>query len=204
MSAVSIPSMLGILYGVSELGLALFKRAGSGSARAGAGPAGDGTAEPPGTRDRGTLWLLWIVILASVVLAFSLVDAFPRLGFGSRDTFIRVGTVIFAAGIAIRWYAIVHLGRLFTVDVAIASDHRLVESGPYRLVRHPSYSGALLAFLGLGICLCNFASVAALVVPTLLVFLRRIQVEEAALSAALGDPYRDYMRRTKRLIPAIY
>jgi protein-S-isoprenylcysteine O-methyltransferase len=71
-------------------------------------------------------------------------------------------------------------------------------------VRHPSYTGAMAAFLGWGICIGNWASLAALLLPTLLVFLRRIHVEEAALTAAFGDQYRDYMRRTKRLIPALY
>jgi protein-S-isoprenylcysteine O-methyltransferase len=180
--------ILGILYGASELGLSIFKRAGKGAAQA----------------DRGSLRLIWIVIFASVYLAFTLAVEFPQFGFGPSDTLQIAGIAIFAAGIAIRWYAIVYLGRFFTVNVAIASDHRLVEGGPYRFVRHPSYTGSLLAFLGLGICMCNWGSLAALLVPTLLVFLRRIHVEEAALTAAFGDQYRDYMRRTKRLIPALY
>jgi protein-S-isoprenylcysteine O-methyltransferase Ste14 len=71
-------------------------------------------------------------------------------------------------------------------------------------VRHPSYTGALMAFLGLALCLANLASLAMMVVPVFLVFLRRMQVEDGALLQALRDPYRDYMKRTKRLIPAIY
>ena len=67
----------------------------------------------------------------------------------------------FVVGIAIRWYAIVYLGRFFTVNVAIAADHRLIDSGPYRFVRHPSYIGALMAFLGLGLTLGNWVSLAS-------------------------------------------
>ena len=111
---------------------------------------------------------------------------------------------VFVAGLTLRWYAIVHLGRFFTVNVSIAADHRLIDTGPYRIVRHPSYTGALMAFLGLGLCMANWASLLSLLVPICLVFLRRIHVEEAVLLEALGDQYRDYMRRTKRLIPAIY
>jgi protein-S-isoprenylcysteine O-methyltransferase Ste14 len=101
-------------------------------------------------------------------------------------------------------YAIVHLGRFFTVNVAISSSHRLIDTGPYRFVRHPSYTGALMAFLGLALCLANWASLVILLVPVFLVFLRRMHVEERALLQAFGDQYRDYMRRTKRLIPAVY
>jgi protein-S-isoprenylcysteine O-methyltransferase len=115
-----------------------------------------------------------------------------------------LGVTLYAAGLILRWYAILHLGRFFTVNVAIAADHRVIDTGPYRFVRHPSYTGALMAFLGLALCLANWASLTVLVVPVFFVFLRRIQVEEAALLQALGDEYRGYMSRTKRLIPAVY
>lgn len=71
-------------------------------------------------------------------------------------------------------------------------------------IRHPSYTGALVVFLGLGLCIANWASPAAMLIPTLLVFSRRIRVEEQALPGALGEPYLNYMQRTKRLVPAIY
>jgi protein-S-isoprenylcysteine O-methyltransferase len=179
---------LGVLYGFSELGLTIFRRAGKAASSA----------------DRGSLSLLWIVILASVYLAVVLARALPQFSFGPRPIFEIIGVAVFTAGISLRWYAIIVLGRFFTVNVAIAQDHRLIEEGPYRFVRHPSYTGSLLAFLGLGFCYCNWASLAVLMIPILAVFLRRMQVEEAALVAAFGDRYRDYARRTKRLIPAIY
>jgi protein-S-isoprenylcysteine O-methyltransferase len=106
--------------------------------------------------------------------------------------------------VVVRWYAILSLGRFFTVNVAIAADHQLVDAGLYRWVRHPSYSGALLAFLGLGLCLDNWASLAALMLPVSVVFWWRMRIEEAALLEAFGERYRDYLRRTRRLIPFIY
>jgi protein-S-isoprenylcysteine O-methyltransferase len=101
-------------------------------------------------------------------------------------------------------WSIVHRGRFFTVDVAIATDHRVVDTGPYRSVRHPSYAGAILAFVGYGICLGNWVSLLALTVPVARAFLLRIEVEERALSAALGDSYREYASRTHRLLPFVY
>jgi protein-S-isoprenylcysteine O-methyltransferase len=185
----SIAPVLGLIYVLSELGLAFQKRAKAAEAR---------------DADRGSLGLLWIVIVASVTLAFNFATLFPAAGMGGVPILRVLGTGLFAAGLAIRWYSIIHLGRFFTVNVAIAMNHRLIDTGPYRFVRHPSYTGALIAFLGLGLCLANWASLTAIVVPVFLVFQRRMQVEEAALLQGLGDQYRVYMSRTKRLIPAIY
>jgi protein-S-isoprenylcysteine O-methyltransferase len=185
----SIASVLGLIYVLSELGLAVKKRAKVAE-------TSDG--------DRGSLRLLWIVIVACVTLSFSLAYRLPAASMRAAPALRSLGIVIFAVGLIIRWFSIVHLGRFFTVNVAIATDHRLIDTGPYRFVRHPSYTGALMAFLGLALCLANWASLAVIVVPVFLVFLRRMQVEEGALLQALGDQYRDYMNRTKRLIPAVY
>jgi protein-S-isoprenylcysteine O-methyltransferase len=184
-----IPSLLGLVFVLSELALAKFKRAKRGEAR---------------DADRGSLVLLWVVIVLTVNLAYFLPSLVPSLGFGPSEGFVNGGTALFAAGLALRWYAIVYLGRFFTVNVAISRDHRLIDSGPYRLIRHPSYTGALMAFVGLGFSLHNWASLAAMVIPPLVAFSWRIRVEEQALLQALGEPYRDYMHRTRRLVPAIY
>src|ERR1700722_970953 len=162
----SIASMLGLIYGVSELGLALKKRAKAAEAH---------------DRDRGSLGLLWIVIVLSSFLSFDIAYAFPAARMGAAFATRDLGVVLFVMGLVIRWYSIIHLGRFFTVNVAIAANHRVIDTGPYRFVRHPSYSGALMAFLGLALCLANWASLAALVAPVFLVLLRRMHVEEAVL-----------------------
>jgi protein-S-isoprenylcysteine O-methyltransferase len=185
----SIASALGLIYVASEAVLSLARRAKKDEARA---------------VDRGSLRLLWIVIALSVAAAFSCAPTFPSAALQDAAMWQCVGTALFAAGLALRWYAIVHLGRFFTVNVAIASDHRVIDTGPYRFVRHPSYTGALMAFLGLALCLANWISLAVMMLPIVSVFMLRIHVEEAALVQALGDQYRNYMRRTQRLIPAIY
>jgi protein-S-isoprenylcysteine O-methyltransferase len=109
-----------------------------------------------------------------------------------------------AAGICIRSIAIRQLGRFHTPNVAIRADHRLMETGLYSLVRHPSYLGALLAFLGLGLALDNVFSLALIAVATPCLYLYRIREEDAVLLAAFGDRYRDYCARTRRLIPWVY
>jgi protein-S-isoprenylcysteine O-methyltransferase len=88
--------------------------------------------------------------------------------------------------------------------VAILSDHRLLDTGLYSLVRHPSYLGAIVAFSGFGLALDNLVSLALVVVLTPCLYLYRIREEDAALLAAFGEPYRAYCARTKRLIPGLY
>jgi len=90
------------------------------------------------------------------------------------------------------------------VNVAIHSGHEIIDTGPYARIRHPSYTGALLAFLGLALTLTNWLSLVLIVVPIFWAFSRRISVEETALASALGSPYTRYMGRTKRLAPFIY
>jgi len=114
------------------------------------------------------------------------------------------GLILFLVGLALRWYSIGYLGRFFTVDVSISSEHKLIDSGPYRYVRHPSYTGALLIFIGLGFCFGNWLSILFLTVPIMAAFLWRIRVEEHALIHGLGEKYRAYMERSKRLIPFFY
>ena len=114
------------------------------------------------------------------------------------------GVVLFVAGLILRWWAIITLGRFFTVDVTIEKDHDLVERGPFRFVRHPSYTGVLLAFIGFGLSLCNWAALLVILVPIGAAFIRRMNVEEDALSRALGSRYAEYVKRTKRLVPFVY
>ena len=181
--------MLGLVYVVSEIGITFKKRAKKDESRDG---------------DRGSLSLLWIVIVASVALAFKVASVLPEAAMSAPHAMRFLGIAVFAGGLALRWYCIDHLGRFFTVNVAIATNHRLIDTGPYRSVRHPSYTGALMAFVGLALCLANWASVAIMVIPVFSVFLWRMHVEEQALLQAFGDQYRNYMKRTKRLIPAVY
>ena len=191
MSASAVP-WLGYAFMLSELILGVVRRSRSEDGSRGA--------------DRGSLALLWVLIVISITLAYSFAYAAPGYGVGIAATqaLRMAGLVVFIAGLSLRWYAIVYLGRFFTVNVAIASDHRVIDTGPYKYVRHPSYTGALMAFLGLGLCLANWLSLACAIIPTLGAFLWRIKVEEAALLNALGDQYRVYMRHTRRLIPAIF
>jgi protein-S-isoprenylcysteine O-methyltransferase len=128
----------------------------------------------------------------------------PAAALPHARSFALAGVVLFVAGLLLRWWAIVTLGRFFTVDVTIEKDHELVERGPFRMVRHPSYTGVLLAFTGVALSLGNWPALLVILLPISAAFIHRMNVEENALSSALGPQYIDYMRRTKRLMPFIY
>jgi len=107
-------------------------------------------------------------------------------------------------GITIRLIAIFSLKSLFNANVSIHHDHKLKTDGIYKTLRHPSYTGSLLSFLGLGLTLGNLTSLIVIFVPVLCAFLYRINIEEKALMNNFGEEYQNYMKRTKKLIPFVY
>ena len=181
-------AMLGTFWGISELFLAFTRRAKSNAV----------------SKDRRSTGLIWLVNLAAVALGVVAAYRIHAWRMPRPDVSLHMGLCVFVMGLVLRWYSIIYLGRFFTVNVAIAPDHRVIDSGPYRFIRHPSYTGALLVVLGFSLCLQNWASLLIVFVPICAVILRRIRIEEQALANALGPAYENYMRRTKRLIPFIY
>ena len=183
-----LTALLGLAFALSEAALGFFKRSRDDSVDA----------------DDQSLRMLWItnllVVFAGIIASYRV----PQADMGVERPLFWIGCTLFGFGLALRWYSIFHLGRFFTVNVAIHSRHEIIDTGPYRRIRHPSYTGALLAFLGLALCLDNWVSLALIVVPTIIAFSIRISIEEHALANALGSPYTNYMRRTKRLVPYIY
>jgi len=111
--------------------------------------------------------------------------------------------VLMVGGLSIRWAAILTLGRFFTVNVATQHQQHVIQTGLYRFVRHPSYAGLLLCFVGLGVYLASWLSLVVLLIPITAAVANRIVKEEAVLLAALGTPYAEYCARTKRLIPGL-
>jgi len=162
-------------------------------------------------QDKSTLGMIWVVIGLSIAAgifvtrsSFLWTHGLWMFELPHRQAVNIAAVVLFAAGLILRWWAIVILGRFFTVDVTIEKDHELVERGPFRFIRHPSYTGVLLAFVGWALTLRNWVAIAVVLVPIFIAFVRRMNVEEEALRAALGEKYLAYTKRTKRLVPFLY
>ena len=149
-------------------------------------------------RDRGSGALIFISIFVAITVVFSLgysgVAPLPEWTFYP-------GIFLILLGVVIRQWAIAVLGRFFSLTVRVAEDHRVVDKGPYRLVRHPSYTGVLVTFIGLGLAIQSWAALLALLVVFVLAYGYRMRVEERTLGTELGSDYLGYMKRTKRIIP---
>jgi protein-S-isoprenylcysteine O-methyltransferase Ste14 len=114
------------------------------------------------------------------------------------------GLILLVGGLAFRVWAIRTLGRFFTSTVQVQQGQTVVDWGPYRLLRHPSYTGALLGALGATLVLNSLVGAALVFLLSVPAYLVRMGTEERALAGQIGEPYREYMRRTKRLIPLVY
>jgi protein-S-isoprenylcysteine O-methyltransferase Ste14 len=114
------------------------------------------------------------------------------------------GLVILVAGLVLRGWSIRTLGDYFTGRVMVSADQPVITAGPYRVLRHPSYTGLLLACAGVGLASANWAGLAAMAILPLSFILWRIHAEETALMATLGDRYRGYASHHKRLVPLIW
>lgn len=115
-----------------------------------------------------------------------------------------VGIATLLAGTALRRHCWHVLGKHFTGNVKAASDQPVIEDGVYRWVRHPSYTGGMLMYLGTGLSLTNWLSVVIIAGAGLLAYWYRVRVEERALLSQIGARYEDYMRRTKRFVPFVF
>jgi protein-S-isoprenylcysteine O-methyltransferase Ste14 len=163
-----------------------------------------GSLSPGEREDRGNRWVLAAFGVIGLLLAY-LPAYTDRHGFWTidGDTIRWIGVALFAAGGALRIYPVFVLGRRFSGLVAIQPEHKLVTTGIYGIIRHPSYLGALVFVLGWS--LAFRAGVGVLLTALLLVpLLARIRAEEALLRAHFGAEYDAYRSHTWRLIPGLF
>ncbi|MGZ4904887.1 MAG: methyltransferase family protein [Halobacteriota archaeon] len=151
-------------------------------------------------RERGSSLLIYAGIIVYFIVAFS----FAGAGIAMLPSGVYyVGIIVMVLGIVIRQWAIAMLGRFFSQTLGVQEGHTVVETGPYRYVRHPSYTGALIFFVGFGLALQSWGAVLVFIPIFAVVYGYRMHVEEQLLIAQLGDAYVSYARRTKRLFPHV-
>jgi protein-S-isoprenylcysteine O-methyltransferase Ste14 len=155
--------------------------------------------------DRGTIVYNFIAITAGMTAA-GFIGGLTRLFFpgGRTATVFYIGLTIMVLGLLLRVWAVWALGTSFRTTVETHENQKVKKDGPYRLVRHPSYSGLLLISIGYGIAQGNWLSLIVAIALPLAALLYRIRVEEATLAKSLGAEYREYQTHTKRLIPWIW
>jgi protein-S-isoprenylcysteine O-methyltransferase Ste14 len=160
-------------------------------------------------RARTVEWRSFGMIIVCVLVGVFLADSIDyqlRIFHipGPRIALLIPALLLLWAGIALRLWGINTLGRFFRGVVHVQEDHHVVRSGPYRYVRHPCYTGLLVAVVGLGLIYANVLSWIVLVIFVVFALLYRIRSEERMLTDALGTEYTEYAAQTKRLIPGVW
>jgi len=159
---------------------------------------------PTPAEDRGSLRVVLAGFGIAIFAAFLLAFVAPQAAFpGNRSVWFFIGVLTLISGSLLRRHCFRVLGTFFTGAVTIQAGHRVIESGAYRWVRHPSYSAALLIVLGIALSLGNWLSVVVSFVVAFLAYSYRAHVEEQALLSSLGAPYAQFMAARKRFIPFI-
>jgi protein-S-isoprenylcysteine O-methyltransferase Ste14 len=151
--------------------------------------------------DKGSRLLLSLGLYISVIIAFYF--AFNNIGALPSWTFYS-GIFLIILGIFIRQWSIAELGSFFSVNVGTQKGQNVIKKGPYKLVRHPSYTGLLLILIGIGLALQSWWAVVIIILGFSFTFGYRIHIEEKLLISELNGDYIEYMKNTKRLIPYIF
>jgi protein-S-isoprenylcysteine O-methyltransferase Ste14 len=143
--------------------------------------------------------------ISSVVLMAAPLLNYFRIGHIRHDLSVGLlGLFVMLGGLGLRYRAAKALGEYYTRTLQIKAEHRVVEQGPYRMIRHPGYLGVILLFIGAGAATGNWVAIIVIPLSLFSAYTYRIYAEEKMLQIALGESYRDYMRRTWRLIPYLY
>jgi protein-S-isoprenylcysteine O-methyltransferase Ste14 len=152
--------------------------------------------------DRGSLGVVVIAYVVALCLSGYLAATQPWARIQPfRLQAYWAGIVLMWAGMAFRLWAVLVLGRFFRITVMVQDEHRLVEAGPYRVLRHPAYTGGLLTVAGIGLAMGNWLSLLVLMGVVLAGYGYRIRVEEQALKARFGESYDRYATTRWRLVP---
>ncbi len=152
--------------------------------------------------DRGSR--VWVVALVAGGTAAAFGLAWHGLGRIDGWLPVVVGLPLALCGIALRAWAVATLGSFFTTAVEVQRDHRLIEDGPYRRLRHPSYTGTLLTVVGVTLALGSWLGCVVGTSLAVTGLVQRVLVEERALSLRLGTSWKTFAGSRKRLIPMVW
>lgn len=158
------------------------------------------------SRPNGRRWTMFLGVRI-VVIAAVLILVRSRVGEGHLNATVDpwlqgIGLVIFLAGTAMAVWARAILGRNWGQPMSQRIEPELVTGGPYRYVRHPIYSGLLLAMIGTTIAVSLYWLVALVILGAYFVY--SATVEERLMEAEFPDAYPEYRRRTKMLMPFVF
>ncbi len=152
--------------------------------------------------------IFWIGCVACFMVAeaglYGAPHVFPAAAIRPGAAAFTAGVAVFVAGAVLRGWSFLTLGKNFSYVIEVSPDQPVVTAGPYRAVRHPTYAGGMLIFIGVGLASANWAGLAAITLLPLAIVVWRIRIEERALMTTLGERYRGYAGQHKRLVPLVW
>lgn len=161
-------------------------------------------AKSADSKDSGSIKVLlggmWIALMLGFALAFVKTGSFPA---GAQMPVFVIGVALLIFGSLLRRWCFRTLGEYFTGDVKARADQPVIRTGPYRYVRHPSYTAGIMMFSGIGLALGNWVSFVLITIASIATYWYRVTIEERALLGTIGEPYASFMKERKRFIPYI-
>jgi protein-S-isoprenylcysteine O-methyltransferase Ste14 len=155
------------------------------------------------TQDASSLLLVVVFQVTAMAAAFG-IAWIGRFGvLAQQRLWFWAGLATMVTGSLLRRHCFRMLGSSFTAVVLVTPGQQIVERGAYRWVRHPSYTAGGLVLGGLALALGNWVGLLVMLSAIVIAYGYRVRIEERALVATLGEPYRAYMQRTKRFIPLL-
>jgi protein-S-isoprenylcysteine O-methyltransferase Ste14 len=155
-------------------------------------------------QDRGTRLIVTLALYLGIFAALAIANVSGLRAYANNWWTLGLGVALVLAGTVLRAWAIVSLGRYFRRDVMIEPGQQIVRRGPYRVLRHPSYTGIFLILAGFGLAFGSWVSAGVALLIVFVGMLPRIRVEEQALSQAFEADYTDYANSTARIIPHVW
>ena len=161
-------------------------------------------AKSADSKDGGSIRVLlggmWIALMLGFFLSFAKAGSFPP---GARVPAFVVGVALIVLGSLLRRWCFRTLGQYFTGDVKASADQPVIRTGPYRFVRHPSYTAGIIMFTGIGLALGSWFSFLLIAIASIATYWYRVTIEERALLGTIGEQYASFMKERKRFIPYI-
>ena len=151
-------------------------------------------------KDKGSYRIVMVASYAALIIAFTFRS--HEIGIISGNLQY-IGLIMLTAGILLREWSIWVLGKYFTVRVQVRDNAKLVTEGPYKYIRHPSYTGGFLTFAGIPLAIGTWAGALVAVIVSMFAYQYRIRIEEEALQEAFGSEYEEYKKRTWKLLPGL-
>ncbi|RLQ97487.1 methyltransferase family protein [Falsibacillus albus] len=152
-------------------------------------------------KDKGSI--LFIVLGIFVCMFLNQLCSTMKIGY-VNEVFSNLGSFLIIVGVFVRIWAVVVLGRHFSLSVSVDSKQKIIQNGPYRMVRHPAYTGMLMTFIGIGLAFNTWVGSLISFIFFLIVFGYRIRIEEKALAEMFPNDYPGYIQKTFRLIPFVW